>query len=287
MESAKNHPQSSRFRQKRNFLSESGDSRRGVPGGTPMRVEPLAAEKDGFGVERLKIEGGSLYIVATPIGNMADMTERGRAVLAEASAVYAEDTRVTGGLLKRYGISTQLRSYREAADRRAVEKTIVEVIERLKKGEVIACVSDAGTPGVSDPGDFLVKRVVEAGFKVVPVPGPSALASILSVAGLAVARPLFLGFLPKKKGRQTLLRQVKEGFASGVFDGVVIYESPERIVATLDEFASFEMPLAVCLGRELTKMYEEILRGTPAEVAETLRARHTIKGEIVVLIAHE
>ncbi len=227
----------------------------------------------------------ALYIVATPIGNLGDITLRALEVLKSVDVVFAEDTRVTRAIFNRYEISTPLKSYREAADRRLVERMITEIVGMLHEGKSVAFVSDAGTPGVSDPGDYLVSRLTEQGLNVVPIPGASALAAILSVAGLSVQRPLFIGFLPKKKGHQTLMGQLKSVLVSGISDGIVLYESPERIIRTLQELLEWEVDLQVCLGRELTKQFEEILRGTPQSVLEILQQRKTVKGEIVLLVS--
>lgn len=228
---------------------------------------------------------GSLYIVATPIGNLGDITQRALAVLAAVDGIYAEDTRVSQKILERYGIKNQLRSYREAAPHNVLERLISEIEFRLGQGESLALLSDAGTPGVSDPGRYLVKRLREAGFAVVPLPGPSALTALLSATGLAVQRPLFVGFLPKKKGHQTLMGQLAAGLKEGVFDGIVFYESPERILKLLQELQTWNIDLSVCLGRELTKLHEEILEGPLPEIYTTLTSRASIKGEIVLLIA--
>jgi 16S rRNA (cytidine1402-2'-O)-methyltransferase len=227
---------------------------------------------------------GILYIVATPIGNLGDMTLRGIETLKTVDIIYAEDTRVTRKLLDRFEIAGKLRSYREAASRYDVEKTIKEVLDLLAEGKDVAYTSDAGTPSVSDPGDYLVKQVGGAGFTVVPVPGASALAALLSVAGLGVQHPLFVGFLPKKKGHQTYMRHLQEALSNGVTDGLVFYESPERIVKLLEELSAWGMELQVCLGRELTKQFEEILRGPLPDILQNLTERKSIKGEIVLLV---
>ena len=235
----------------------------------------------------MNIEPGTLYIVATPIGNLADMTYRAVEVLSQVEAIYAEDTRVSGVLLKHYQIEAPLFSYREAAERNQVEKTIRQIIFSLYEGKSLAYISDAGTPGVSDPGSYLVQKVLGAGFSVTPIPGVSALATLLSVSGLVVQRPLFVGFLPKKKGHQTLMKSLKEGLSSGSYDGLVFYESPERIIKLLQELLEWTMPIMVCLGRELTKIYEEFLRGSVEEVLAILQKRPSIKGEITLIVTLE
>ena len=233
------------------------------------------------------MDSGTLYIVATPIGNLEDITLRALRVLKEVSVIYAEDTRVTGKLLQRYEIKNKLSSYREAAPANLVGRTIAEIEYILKNGEDVAYVSDAGTPGVSDPGAYLVAQIVAAGFKVVPIPGVSALATLLSASGSPIIHPLFIGFLPKKKGHQTLMLNLKELLNKGVVDGLVFYESPERIVKLLSDLLTWDMPLWGCIGRELTKMYEEINRGKVEELLTIMQSKNTIKGEISLLITKE
>jgi 16S rRNA (cytidine1402-2'-O)-methyltransferase len=226
----------------------------------------------------------TLYMVATPIGHLEDMTYRAVRVLGEVAVVYAEDTRVSRKLLDRYKIVTPLYSYREAAPRYQVEKMIASVLQRLQAGESVAYVSDAGTPGVSDPGSFLAERIAAAGFAVTPIPGASALASIMSVAGLPIERPLFVGFLPKKKGHQTLLGKLKAALESQTADSVIFYESPERISRLLQDLLEWDMPLEAVLGRELTKLHEEVLRGSLAQVSAEIASRKEVRGEIVLLV---
>ena len=231
------------------------------------------------------MEPSTLYIVATPIGNLQDITLRALDVLRGVDAVYAEDTRVSHVLLDRYEIQKPLRSYREAADTSSVQKMINEVVARLRAGESLAYVSDAGTPGVSDPGNYLVEKVLEAGFSVVPIPGASALSTIVSIAGVPVCRPLFVGFLPKKKGHQTLMGKLRETLESGAADSLIFYESPERVVKLLHELITWGIPLSGCVARELTKLHEEILRGSLDELMIDLEGRAQIKGELVILIS--
>jgi 16S rRNA (cytidine1402-2'-O)-methyltransferase len=225
-----------------------------------------------------------LYITATPIGNLGDVTLRALDTLREVAFVYAEDTRVTKKLLDRYDIKTPLRSYREMQPRPQLERSITDIIDLLYKGESVAFCSDAGTPGISDPGDYLVRRVREAGHDIVTIPGASALAALLSVAGQGVQHPLFEGFLPHKKGRQTRLKQLSEALSHGYTDGIVFYESPERTIKLLTELVEWNQELTICLGRELTKQFEEVITGTLAEVTEELASRKQIKGEVVLLV---
>lgn len=225
-----------------------------------------------------------LYVVATPIGNLGDVTLRALETLRQVATVFAEDTRVTKRLLERYEIVTPLLSYREAQPRPLLEKTITQVIALLDSGKDVAFCSDAGTPGVSDPGDFLVRRIREAGHQAVPIPGASALAAILSVAGAGVQHPLFEGFLPHKKGRQTRLGQLGAALAAGHTDGIVFYESPERTIKLLDELVEWKQDLHVVVGRELTKQFEEVLTGSLSDIRQQFASRPSIKGEVVLLV---
>lgn len=226
-----------------------------------------------------------LYIVAGPIGNMEDITLRALAVVRDVDTVYAEDTRVTGKLLARYEIKKPFVSLREQQPVAVRERVAAQLIERVRQGEAVAYLTDAGTPGVSDPGNWLVAKAFEAGIMVTPIPGASALTALLSVSGLPVQRPLFVGFLPKKKGHQTLLGKLGRALMEDeVCDSVVLYESPQRVANLLQDVEKWG-DVTVRLGRELTKMHEEILSGTPEEVRTILTNRPTIKGEIVLLVA--
>ena len=227
---------------------------------------------------------GILYMVATPIGNLEDITYRAIRILAEASSIYAEDTRVSVKLLARYSLKVPLHSFREAAPRALVERTISKITAELAEGNDLAFVSDAGTPGISDPGQYLVQRVLEAGFNVVPIPGPSSHSTLLSIAGLPLYRTLSIGFLPKKKGHQTLLERLRQALVSEAADSILLLESPERVVALLKEIAQWELPLEVVLGRELTKRFEEVIRGSVNDVLNVLSSKPTIKGEITLLL---
>lgn len=231
-----------------------------------------------------ELQPSTLYVIATPIGNMSDITHRGIDALKGVDCLFAEDTRVTRKLLDRHEIKRQVFSYRESAGPGLVQKTISEIIFNLKDGKNVGYVSDAGTPGISDPGSYLVSKVREAGFTVVPIPGVSALAALLSASGFPSLRPLFVGFLPKKKGHQTLMGKLQSALESDVCDTIVLYESPERIIKLLEELSAWEMPLKVCVARELTKLFEEFIIGTTDEVLENLRARKMIKGEISLAV---
>lgn len=217
---------------------------------------------------------GTLSIVATPIGNLEDITLRALRILKECDVVYAEDTRVISKLLAHYDIQKPLQRLDAAME----GKKMTEVMERLEIGEHVAYVSDAGTPGISDPGARLVAAVREAGYRVDAIPGPSALATAISIAGLESDAFTFLGFLPHKKGRQTALKGIA---ASGI--PVLLYESPHRILKLLKELevAGAEH---VSIARELTKMHEEFVVGTPAELAASLKQRGAVRGEFVVIV---
>lgn len=217
---------------------------------------------------------GTLSIVATPIGNLEDITLRALRVLKECDVIYAEDTRVISKLLARYEISKPLQRLDAATEHKKAE----EVVARLEAGERVVYVSDAGTPGISDPGARLVAavRVALPDTKIEAIPGASSLTAFLSIAGIDASQFLFVGFLPHKKGRQTMVKRIA---ASDI--PVVLYESPHRILKLLGE-----LPPAcrVTLGRELTKLHEEIVAGTPAEVASSLESRGAVRGEFVVAV---
>lgn len=215
-----------------------------------------------------------LYIVATPIGNLEDMTFRAVRTLKEVNYIFAEDTRVTRKLLNHYEIENTVYRY----DEHTKMHQIANIINLLKEGKEIALVTDAGTPCISDPGYELVDAAHNEGIRVVPIPGASALTAAASAAGITMRRFCFEGFLPKKKGRQTLLKALAEEERT-----IVIYESPFRIEKTLRDIEQFMGVKEVVIIREITKIYEEVLRGTTTELIEKL-AKNPIKGEIVLLI---
>ena len=215
-----------------------------------------------------------LYIVATPIGNLEDMTFRAVRTLKEVNYIFAEDTRVTRKLLNHYEIENTVYRY----DEHTKMHQIANIINLLKEGKDIALVTDAGTPCISDPGYELVDAAHNEGLRVVPIPGASALTAAASAAGMTMRRFCFEGFLPKKKGRQTLLKALADEERT-----IVIYESPFRIEKTLRDIEQFMGVKEVVIIREITKIYEEILRGTTTELIEKL-AKNPIKGEIVLLI---
>jgi len=220
----------------------------------------------------------TLYLVATPIGNLEDITLRALRTLKECDVVAAEDTRRTGQLLKHFGISRPLLSYFQFNEAKRSE----EIIGRLQRGEKVALVTDAGSPGVSDPGERVVKAAIAAGLRVEPVPGPSALVAALTASGLPTEEFHFMGFLPHKPGqRRKQLERIK-----GYEGTLVLYESPYRVERLLGELNELFACRQIVLARELTKRFEEYLRGTPAQLLEVLNGR-SMKGEFVVLVAGE
>lgn len=218
----------------------------------------------------------SLYLVSTPIGNLSDITRRAIDVIRGADVVFAEDTRRTGVLLKHYGIDARLISAHEHNEAARSEL----VVELLGEGKNVAMVSDAGTPLLSDPGARVVGRALEAGYDVVPVPGPSALLAALVASGIAADRFTFYGFLPRKGGsRDRILAEIAASSHTSV-----IYESPQRLSGLLEDLASTADPARrVAVARELTKMYEEIVRLPLGEAAESYRDRQ-VRGELVVVL---
>jgi 16S rRNA (cytidine1402-2'-O)-methyltransferase len=219
---------------------------------------------------------GTLYLVATPIGNLEDMTFRAVRILKEADVIACEDTRQTRKLLNHYGIDRPTISYHEHNEAARAE----ELVTRLREGAGIALVSDAGMPLVSDPGYRVVKAAVENGIPVQPVPGASAVVAALAASGLPTDAFHFAGFLPPKHGQR---RKTLESLATEQAT-LVFYEAPHRIVETLHAVEEALGPRPVVVARELTKIHEEFLRGTAAEVAEALAARDAVKGEITLLV---
>src|SRR5882724_7380925 len=218
---------------------------------------------------------GTLYLVATPIGNLEDITLRALRTLKECDLVAAEDTRRTGQLLKHFGISKPLLSYFQFNEAKRSE----EIIGRLARGEKVALVTDAGSPGISDPGERVVQAAIAAGFRVESVPGPSALVAALTASGLPTEEFHFIGFLPHKSGQ----RRRKLESLVGIEGTLMLYESPYRIEKLLGELNDIFPARPIVLGRELTKKFEEFLRGHPAELLDQLQKR-SIKGEFVVML---
>jgi len=218
----------------------------------------------------------SLYLVPTPIGNLADITLRALDTLKLVDLILAEDTRTSGVLLKHYNISKPLQSFHNFNE----HKIVSLLVERMEKGETLALISDAGTPGISDPGFLIARAAVEAGLEVESLPGATAFVPALVKSGLPSDRFVFEGFLPQKKGRQTLLRQLAEEERTMIF-----YESPFRVVKTLEHFREyFGAGRRASVSRELTKMYEETANGTLEELITRFQAKEP-KGEIVIVVA--
>ena len=220
---------------------------------------------------------GRLLVVATPIGNLDDLSPRAREALASASVVYCEDTRRTQHLFARHGLATPRVSCHEHNEHRR----IAEALARLAGGETIALVSDAGTPAVSDPGQRLVAAAAAAGHRVEPLPGPSAVLAILSASGFPAVPFTFLGFPPARRGE----RERWYGARARRAGSAVLFESPFRIVESLRALAAAWGDPEIAAGRELTKLHEEILRGRAADVASRLAARPGIKGEFAIAVA--
>ncbi len=218
---------------------------------------------------------GTLYLVATPIGNLEDITLRALRTLRECHVVAAEDTRRTGLLLKHFEISKPLISYFQFNEAKRSE----DILDRLRRGQIVALVTDAGSPGISDPGERVVRAAIAAGLRVESVPGPSALVAALTASGLSTEEFHFAGFLPHKSGQ----RRNKLTALANVPGTLVFYESPYRIDKLLGELAEVFPERQVVLARELTKKFEEFLRGKPGELIERVKGR-SLKGEFVVLV---
>ena len=218
---------------------------------------------------------GKLFIVPTPIGNMEDFTFRAVTVLKGVALILAEDTRTSSKLLKRYDISTHMESHHKYNEHKAVEK----IAERILSGVDIALISDAGTPGISDPGFLLIRHCRERGIDVETLPGPTAFVPALVNSGFPLDRFVFEGFLPLKKGRQTRLRELSTEKRT-----IIFYESPYRLLKSLTQMAEFfGLERGVAVSRELSKLHEENRRGTFAEMIEWYSA-HEPKGEIVIVV---
>jgi 16S rRNA (cytidine1402-2'-O)-methyltransferase len=222
------------------------------------------------------LTSATLYLVATPIGNLEDITLRALRTLRECDVVAAEDTRRTGQLLNYFGISRPLLSHFRFNEAKRSE----EILERLKRGEKVALVTDAGTPGISDPGERVVSAAIAAGFRVESVPGPCALIAALTASGLPTDEFHFVGFLPVKSGQRRRKLEALRDRAPGT---LIFYESPYRIDKFLRELSELFPDATVVLARELTKKFEELLRGTPAKLLE-LAQKRSLKGEFVVLV---
>jgi len=220
---------------------------------------------------------GTLYLVGTPIGNLGDMTSRARETLAEVDLVACEDTRRTGALLDHFGIEARMVSFFEGNER---ERTS-ELVRGLLAGRSVAVVSDAGMPGLSDPGFRLVRECAAQGITVTAVPGPSAVVAALVVSGLPTDRYVYEGFLPRRGGD----RRARLGALTHEERTLVFFESPRRVPQTLEDMGTvFGPDRRVVVARELTKIYEEVIRGTIAEVAATLAGQEPLKGEVVLVL---
>lgn len=219
---------------------------------------------------------GQLYLIPTPIGNLGDITKRALKLLAEIDLVACEDTRVTGSLLAKYDLKKRLISYHEFNERDRAG----QLIETLQSGQSVAVMTDAGSPGISDPAYRVVRAAIEAGITIVPLPGPTAVIPALSASGLPTDRFFFEGFLPNKGGaRKTRLKKLIE------FEHTLIFfESPHRVLKSLKDMLEVLGDRPACLAREISKKFEEFLRGDISELVEQLEKR-PVKGEIVLVIA--
>ena len=217
---------------------------------------------------------GVLYVVATPIGNLEDISARALRILGEVDLIAAEDTRTTRKLLTRYGLHVRMVSLFDAN----VRRRIPSLLKELDEGKQIALVSEAGTPVISDPGALLVRATAAAGHTVTPIPGPTAIAALLSVAGMPADKFTFLGFLPRKAGQR---RRLIESIAMQSWP-TVFYESPYRIIATLEALREVLGDRETVIGREMTKLHEEIFRGTLTEAIEHFQKP---RGEFTVAVA--
>ncbi len=219
---------------------------------------------------------GTLYMVPTPVGNLKDMTFRAIEVLQSVQTVLAEDTRVTGNLLKHYSIATKLFALHQNNEHRMVER----IVERLAQGEDMAMVTDAGTPGISDPGFLLVREAVKAGVTVITLPGATAFVPALVNSGLPCDKFFFEGFLPQKKGRATRITAISELPCT-----VVLYESPHKLLKTLEQLKeACGSERGISASREISKLYEETVRGTLAEVIAHF-TQHGVRGEFVLVLS--
>lgn len=219
---------------------------------------------------------GTLFLVPTPVGNLEDITFRALRILREADLILAEDTRTTGNLLKHFELKNAMLSYHKFNEHQTVDR----IVERLKGGETVAVVSDAGTPGISDPGFLIAREAIRAGVEVVTLPGATAFVPALVSSGLPCDRFCFEGFLPQKKGRQTRILALHEEARTMIF-----YESPHRIVKALTQFVEvFGADRQVCVCREISKVHEESVRGTLQEVLAHFE-KNEPKGEFVIIVA--
>lgn len=218
----------------------------------------------------------SLFVVGTPIGNLEDLTFRAKRILSSVKIIACEDTRVTKKLLDHYGLTTRMVSIHHHTPPAELDA----VLDQISHDADVAVVTDAGMPGVSDPGGKLVARAVERGITVESVPGPSALTTAASLSGVPTDHFRFFGFLPHKKGRETLFTKIAE-----TKDTVIMYESPHRLMKTLQSLSKLGIAKQVVVCRELTKIHESVIRGTPDEVLEHFTSHpDEVRGEVVILI---
>ena len=220
-----------------------------------------------------------LYIVATPIGNLEDITLRALRILKEVDLVLCEDTRETGKLLHHYEIKKPLKSFHAQSKLSRID----DIIEMLREGKSLALVTDAGTPAISDPGSFLIQKIKEElpETKIIPIPGASALTAAFSSSGITGGEFTFLGFLPHKKGRETLFKEITQGERAYIF-----YESPHRILKALESLDKFCPNKKVIIARELTKIFEEFVSGSPKELLTYFNENtEKVRGEFVVMVA--
>ncbi|MBQ8051267.1 MAG: 16S rRNA (cytidine(1402)-2'-O)-methyltransferase [Bacteroidaceae bacterium] len=218
---------------------------------------------------------GTLYVVPTPVGNLEDITARALRILREADLILAEDTRTSGNLLRHFDIRNAMQSFHKFNE----HQVVTNFVERLRGGETVALVSDAGTPGISDPGYLLVREAIRAGVEVITLPGPTAFVPALVSSGLPCDKFCFEGFLPQKKGRMTRLQELRQEART-----IVFYESPHRLLRTLEQFVEVfgpERQAAVC--REISKVHEESLRGTLSELLAHFRSEEP-RGEFVIVL---
>lgn len=217
----------------------------------------------------------TLYLVPTPVGNMEDITARALRILREADLILAEDTRTSGNLLRHFGIRNAMLSYHKFNE----HQSVAAMVERLKAGETIAVITDAGTPGISDPGFLLVREAVREGVEVITLPGATAFVPALVSSGLPCDKFVFEGFLPQKKGRMTRLRELQSEPRT-----MILYESPHRVVKLLEQMGEvfgMDRPLSAC--REISKMYEQSVRGTVGEVLAHFQSEEP-RGEFVIVV---
>ncbi|NNF20683.1 MAG: 16S rRNA (cytidine(1402)-2'-O)-methyltransferase [Saprospiraceae bacterium] len=220
-----------------------------------------------------------LYAVPTPIGNLEDITVRAIRILKEVDLILAEDTRVSKKLLSRYEISTPIESFHSHNEHARLESKITQ----LKEGQKIAIISDAGTPGISDPGYLLIRECVREKIPVTCLPGPVAMIPAIVMSGIPCDKFYFEGFLPHKKGKQTRIK-----YLLNLDSPFILYESPHRVLKTLEKISDFcEKDRNVCVCREISKIHEESIRGTLSTVIEEIKLRKTLKGEIVIVVDRE